>query len=220
MSASKGPPFRFYGRRQGKKQSRRQNDLLAELLPRLTPDPDHLPDGDIWLEIGCGGGEHIVSQAAANPDVTLLGCEPFLEGVAKTLTEIEERDLHNVLLHGDDARPLLEAMPEACIARTFILFPDPWPKTRHNKRRFINPENLDRLARVIRPGAGLRIGTDHMDYARWILRHLLDHPAFEWTAERADDWRQSPADHFETRYERKARDKGDRPVFFEFVRRA
>jgi len=219
-SRTGGPPFRFYGRRHGKKASPRQIGLIENLLPRLAPDPASLPEGPLWLEIGCGGGEHLCAQARANPDVTLLGCEPFLEGVAKTLTTIEEEGIGNILMHGDDARPLLEALPEACFDRGFILFPDPWPKTRHNKRRFVSRENLDRLARVLKPGAPLRIGTDHMDYARWILAHLLAHDSFDWTAERADDWRIAPADHFETRYERKARNKGDKPVFFEFVRRA
>jgi tRNA (guanine-N7-)-methyltransferase len=218
--AAKGPPFRFYGRRHGKKASPRQLKLMETVLPRVTPDPASLPESPLWLEIGSGGGEHLVRQALAHPDVTIIACEPFLEGVAKTLTAIEEQSISNILLHGDDARPFLEALSPGCIDRCFVLFPDPWPKSRHNKRRFIGPDNLDRLARILKPGAHLRIGTDHMDYARWILAHVLAHPAFEWTAERADDWRLSPADHHETRYERKARDKGDKPLFFEFVRRA
>lgn len=218
--AGKGPPFRFYGRRHGKKASPRQIGLIENVLPRITPDPSDLPGRPLWLEIGSGGGEHVVAQARANPDITIIACEPFLEGVAKTLTAVEEQAIGNLLLHGDDARPFLEALPEDCIDRCFILFPDPWPKTRHNKRRFIGPENLDRLARIMKPGARLRVGTDHMDYARWILAHVLAHPAFLWTAQKADDWRRAPADHVETRYERKARDKGDTPLFFEFVRRA
>lgn len=218
--AGKGPPFRFYGRRHGKRASPRQQRLIDEFLPRMAPDPAALPEGNIWLEIGSGGGEHLVAQALAHPEVTFIACEPFLEGVAKTLSVIEEQVIRNVLLHGDDARPFLEALPEACIDRCFILFPDPWPKTRHNKRRFVSTENLDRLARIIRPGATLRIATDHMDYARWILAYVLAHPAFEWTAECADDWRRAPADHVRTRYQQKASDKGDRALFFEFVRRA
>lgn len=216
---AKGPPFRFYGRRRGKPPSPRQQRLLDELLPRLTPDPGNLPDGPLWLEIGSGGGEHLTAQAARNPDITLIGCEPFLEGAAKTLSVIETDGLDNIRLHADDARPFLEGMPAHCIDRAFILFPDPWPKLRHHKRRIVSNENLDRLARIIKPGAPLRIATDHMDYARWILSHMLAHPGLEWTAERADDWRLPPADHVETRYERKARDKGDLPLFFDFRRR-
>lgn len=216
----KGPPFRFYGRRHGKKLSRRQERLLDEVLPGLTCDPAHLPEGDIWLEIGSGGGEHLIARAEANPEVTLIGCEPFIEGVAKTLTAIDERGLTNVRLLADDARPFLEAMPPASVSQAFVLFPDPWPKSRHNRRRFIEPDNLDRLARVLKPGAELAIATDHMDYARWILAHVLAHAAFDWTADRADDWRLPPAGHFETRYERKARDRGDKPLFFQFLRRA
>lgn len=218
--AAKGPPFRFYGRRHGKKASPRQQRLIDELLPRVAPDPDNLPEGPVWLEIGSGGGEHLVAQAQARPDVSFIACEPFLEGVAKTLTAVEEQNIGNIRLHGDDARPFLEALPPACIDRAFILFPDPWPKTRHNKRRFVGAENLDRLARILKRGAPLRIATDHMDYARWILGHVLAHPAFEWTAECADDWRLPPADHVRTRYEQKARDKGDLPLYFEFARRA
>ncbi|WP_416897043.1 MAG: tRNA (guanosine(46)-N7)-methyltransferase TrmB [Minwuia sp.] len=215
-----GPPFRFYGRRRGKRPSRRQEELLESLLPQLGPDPARLPEGTLWLEIGAGGGEHLCAQAAKNPDVTLIGCEPFLEGVAKTLATVEEQELGNVRLHAEDARPFLEALPEASIERCFLLFPDPWPKLRHHKRRFVNPANLDRLARVIRPGGQFRIATDHMDYARWILPRMLAHPAFEWTAERADDWRCPPADHVTTRYQQKAEEKGDWPLFFDFLRGA
>lgn len=218
MAASDGPPYRFYGRRRGKRLSPRQESLVETLLPKLSPAPESLPAGPVWLEIGSGGGEHLVARAAARPDITLIGCEPFLEGVAKTLGAIEDEGLDNVRLHADDVRPLLDAMPDGCIDRCFILFPDPWPKLRHHKRRIVSRENLDSLARVMKPDAELRIATDHMDYARWILRHLLDHPAFNWPAERADDWRLPPDDHVRTRYESKALAKGDRPVYFRFRR--
>ncbi len=215
-----GPPFRFYGRRHGKKPSARQEDLVENLLPKVAIDPANLPDTPLWLEIGCGGGEHLIGRALANPDITLLGCEPFMEGVAKILTQVHERTLTNVRVHADDARPLLEDLPTECIDRAFILFPDPWPKRRHNKRRFISNANLDRLARIMKPGSHVGIATDHMDYARWILAHFLDHPVFDWTAERADDWRLAPEGHVQTRYQQKGLEKGDAPVFFDFVRRA
>lgn len=218
MGRADGPPYRFYGRRRGKRLSPRQERLIDELLPGLAPDPSRLPEGPLWLEIGSGGGEHLTAQAAAHPDVTLIGCEPFLEGVAKTLGAIEDEGLENVLLLDDDVRPLLDGLPDASLDRCFILFPDPWPKLRHHKRRIVSRENLDSLARVLKPGAELRIATDHMDYARWILRHLLVHPAFDWPARRPDDWRLPPAGHRRTRYEAKALEKGDRPLYFRFTR--
>lgn len=218
------PTFRFYGRRHGKRLSPRQLALLDEVLPRLAPvvDGDRLvelpPHRVLWLEIGFGGGEHLLAQAAAHPEKLLVGCEPFVEGVAKALSGIVDRGLDNVLIHAEDARPLLELLPRAAVERVFVLFPDPWPKRRHHKRRFVSRDNLDRLARVMAPGAILRVATDHMDYARWILAETLAHPAFEWTAETADDWRRPPPDHVTTRYEAKLL-AGSRPLFFEFRRR-
>ncbi|PJK29788.1 tRNA (guanine(46)-N(7))-methyltransferase TrmB [Minwuia thermotolerans] len=218
MGRADGPPYRFYGRRRGKRLSPRQERLIDDLLPRLAPDPARLPAGPLWLEIGSGGGEHLTAQAADHPEATLIGCEPFLEGVAKTLGMIEDEGLGNVLLLDDDVRPLLDGLPDSSVDRCFILFPDPWPKLRHHKRRIVSRENLDSLARVLKPGADLRIATDHMDYARWILRHLLAHPDFDWPAERPGDWRLPPAGHRRTRYEAKALEKGDRPLYFRFTR--
>jgi len=225
LSGRDGPRFRFYGRRHGKRLSPRQLSLIEDLLPDLAPLTDgtrlvDLPAGrPLWLEIGFGGGEHLLAQAAARPDALLIGCEPFIEGVAKALGGIADGGLDNVLVHADDARPLLEALPAGVLSRVFLLFPDPWPKRRHHKRRFVSPENLDRLARAMAPGATLRVATDHMEYGRWILAEALAHAGFEWTAERADDWRRPPGDHVTTRYEAKLL-TGHRPVFLEFRRTA
>jgi tRNA (guanine-N7-)-methyltransferase len=214
-------PYRFYGRRQGKKRSERQQHLLDDLLPRVAVDAASVGSESrpVWLEIGFGGAEHLLGQARANPDILLIGCEPFLEGVAKALDGIEGEGLRNVRLHAEDVRPLLDSLPDRLLDRVFILFPDPWPKTRHHKRRLVSTATLDKLARLMRDGARLRIATDHMDYARWILFRGLRHPAFEWTAERVADWLDVPSDHVTTRYQSKLL-AGSRPVFLEFRRRA
>ena len=172
------------------------HDLLPRLAVDLTkPAPAHLaslfvaPVRDVWLEIGFGGGEHLLWQATHNPDVGIIGCEPFEEGVVKALAAIEDGGLANVRIHPDDARELLRWLPDACLRRAFILFPDPWPKKKHVKRRLINSALLDALARVLKPGAELRVATDIGDYARTILLAALAHPAFIWTAKRPSDWR-------------------------------
>ncbi len=213
-------PYRFYGRRQGKKRSERQQHLLDDLLPRVAVDAACVgtESRPVWLEIGFGGAEHLLGQARANPDILLIGCEPFLEGVAKALDGIEGEGLRNVRLHAEDVRPLLDSLPDRLLDRVFVLFPDPWPKTRHHKRRLVSTATLDKLARLMRDGARLRIATDHMDYARWILFRGLRHPAFEWTAERVADWLDVPSDHVATRYQSKLL-AGSRPVFLEFRRR-
>ncbi|MEO5335709.1 MAG: tRNA (guanosine(46)-N7)-methyltransferase TrmB [Magnetospirillum sp. WYHS-4] len=206
----------WYGRRQGHKLKPGRARLVDTLLPRLRVpvpagggvlDPAGLfsrPLADLWFEVGFGGGEHLAEQAKAHPDIGFIGCEPFVNGVASLLHLIDEGDLDNVRLLDDDARPLLTALPEASIGRLFVLFPDPWPKRRHHRRRFVSPPNLDLMARVLKDGAELRFASDHMDYVRWTLFHAGRHPAFEWTAERPDDWRRRPADGFPTRYEAKA----------------
>jgi tRNA (guanine-N7-)-methyltransferase len=176
--------------------------------------------GEIWLEVGFGRGEHLAWQAEHNPGVGIIGCEPFINGVAGLLQKVDEDNLTNVRILHEDARLLLEALPDASISRFFLLFPDPWPKTRHHKRRFISPQNLAQLARVLKDGAEFRFGTDHMDYCRWALAHLMDHPDFEWTAEGPGDWRERPADWPPTRYESKAAAKGLKSAYLTFRRRA
>ena len=146
-----------------------------------------------------------------------LGAEPFVNGVASAVRHVHERRLESVRLHQGDVRDLLAVLPDASVARAFILFPDPWPKARHHKRRLIQPEFIEELGRVLRPGAALRFATDWRDYAAWTLERMLKSPVFEWTAQRAGDWRAPPADHVTTRYETKR--LGDcAPVFLEFVR--
>ncbi|WP_460020143.1 tRNA (guanosine(46)-N7)-methyltransferase TrmB [Magnetospira thiophila] len=204
-------------------QQQRVDDLLPRLRLDLSGplDPAALfprPMTELWLELGFGGGEHLAAQAAARPDVGFIGCEPFMNGVARCLADLEARGLDNVRLLDDDARKVFDVLPDASLDRVFVLFPDPWPKARHAKRRFIVPANLDLLARVMKDGAELRVASDHMSYIRWALGHLMDHPAFQWTARRPTDWRTRPADGQQTRYESKALARGDRCVYLTFTR--
>jgi len=223
------PDLRSYGRRRGRKPSPRQAALLARELPRVAirlsqPAPAWLgelfspPVAEVWLEIGFGGAEHLIWQARANPRVGCIGCEPFADGVVKALSAIVQANLANVRLYAEDARPLLRWLPDAGIARTFILFPDPWPKKRHHKRRLVSPATLAELARVMRPGAELRVATDVGDYARSILLAVRQQQSFRWTAERPADWRERGADWPPTRYEQKALMQGRRCTFFRFLR--
>lgn len=219
------PPLRSYGRLKSRPIKPRQAALVETRLPALR-----IPEGPIdpavlmpraaetWLEIGFGGGEHMAAQAARRPDVLILGAEPFTNGVASAVRHIDEQGLANVRLHDADVRDLMARLPDASLARVFILFPDPWPKARHNKRRLIQPETVADLARLLRPGGALRFASDWADYVDWALLRITSNPAFAWTAERADDWRRPPADHVTTRYEEKR--LGDcAPVFLDFVRR-
>ena len=215
-------PLRSYGRIKSRAIKPRQAGLLETLLPRLAVDlgapGEALGQGEAWLEIGFGGGEHLAEQAARRPDVRLLGAEPFLNGAASALRHLDARKLTNVRLHVGDARDLLAAVPDGRLARVYILFPDPWPKARHRKRRLVQPGFAAELARVLAPGGRLRFATDWADYADQALAVLRAQPALAWTARRADDWRSPPADHATTRYEEKR--LGDcAPVFLDFARR-
>jgi tRNA (guanine-N7-)-methyltransferase len=214
-------PLRSYGRITSRPIKPRQAGLMETLLPQIAidlSDPVGGWIGPVWLEIGFGGGEHMAAQAARAPEVRILGAEPFVNGVASAVRHVEEQGLTaNVRIHHGDARELALALPDACIERVFILFPDPWPKTRHHKRRIVQPELLAELARVMQPGGRLRFATDWADYADWTLERVLKSGLFAWPAERADDWRRPPADHVTTRYEEKR--LGDcAPVFLDFVR--
>ncbi len=189
------------------------------LFERSAGDPVLGPVGEVWLEIGFGGGEHLAAQAEAHPDIGFIGCEPFMNGVARLMSDIDKRGLRNIRVHSDDARDLMDALPEASITRCFILFPDPWPKARHNNRRIVSRENLDALARVLSDGAELRLASDHMEYVRWMLFHILRHGAFEWLCRGPENWRRRPADAAPTRYEEKALARGDACVYLRFRRR-
>ncbi|HUA50649.1 MAG TPA: tRNA (guanine(46)-N(7))-methyltransferase TrmB [Candidatus Sulfotelmatobacter sp.] len=173
-----------------------------------------------WLEIGFGAGEHLAWQALAHPEVGLIGCEPFVNGVAAALARIEASKIANLRIWPEPAAPLLDVLPAASLERVFVLFPDPWPKVRHHKRRFVQRANLDRLARLMIDGGELRLVTDDPDYCRWMLAQLIDHGAFAWLARRPADWRERPADWPPTRYERKARAADRAPVYLRFARRA
>jgi len=230
-----GAPWRnFYGRRHGKTLRNSQREYLESDLRRLAvPDVgwDENPDrrkidltqlfGDgrpVWLEIGFGGGEHMVHQAALHPEVGLIGCEPFINGVAMLLGKIREAGVENLAIHPGDVRDLFDVLPDASIARAFLLYPDPWPKKRHHRRRFVNPEFLDPLARVMQPGAILRVATDIEDYVRQTLEQLTRHPDFEWLAQGPDDWRKPWNDWQSTRYEIKALREGRKPHYLTFRR--
>ncbi|MBT4769073.1 MAG: tRNA (guanosine(46)-N7)-methyltransferase TrmB [Rhodospirillaceae bacterium] len=233
----KAPQRRLYGRRLGRPLRPTRRDLINTLLPELTVpivegvgaegagtlDPATLFAAgensallESWLEIGFGCGEHLAAQAQAHPEIGFIGCEPFMNGVATLLAHISALGLGNIRFHPDDARLLLEALKESSISRAFILFPDPWPKKRHWKRRIVAPETLDQLARVMVEGAELRLASDHSDYVEWMLDHLTDHPAFELV----QDGRARPADWPPTRYEAKAQAAGRECVYLSFRRRS
>ena len=221
----------FYGRRKGQTLSTRQKRLLDDVLPcvsfathsieagRLNPSTlFEAPPSKVWLEIGFGKGEHLALQAKAHPEIGFIGCEPFINGVAGLVTKIHEQALQNIRIYPDDARHVLLALQPKCIDRVFLLHPDPWQKPRHAKRRFVSDANLEALARVMKKGAELRIGTDHPTFMAWTMVHMQDCPDFTWTAERAADWRNPPADWFETRYAKKAQKTDRNCVYLTFIR--
>jgi tRNA (guanine-N7-)-methyltransferase len=217
---------RLYGRRTGHKLRQGQAALVEELLPRLAvpatgPLTSHTLFGDdrpLWLEIGFGRGEHLGAQAEANPAVGLIGCEPFLDGVVGALMEVRDRGLTNVRLHNGDALDVIDRLPDASVDRVFLLHPDPWPKARHAKRRFVNPGPLDLVARILKPGGEFRLGTDHPVYCRWAMMQMDRRRDFEWLATRPADWQQRPDDWPQTRYEAKARRLGHEVWYFRFRR--
>ena len=228
------PRRNFYGRRFGKKLRQGQaglvNGLLTELAPagfRWDENPDRqtldlkalYPDArEIWLEIGFGGGEHMLAQAQANPDVRIIGAEPFINGVAKLLAAIKRAGVTNLAVTDADARDVMDVLAPGSIARAFLLYPDPWPKSRHHKRRFMNPAQLSQLARVLAKGAHLRVATDIEDYVRHSLEVADQEPNFAWTAEGPSDWREPWADWPSTRYEQKALRENRTPHYLTFER--
>jgi tRNA (guanine-N7-)-methyltransferase len=233
---------KLYGRRKGPRLTAHKEELRRTLLPRLAlklefgrdprtyfaPPPCGKVEArsasgggpsvdDVWFEIGFGAGEHLIEQARTNPRIGLIGAEPYEAGVAKLLSKLAADPPANLRIHEGDARDIIEALPEASLGRVFILFPDPWPKTRHHKRRFIQMEMLDALARVMKPGAELRFASDDAGYTDWTLERVRAHPDFQWTAARAADWQTRPAGWPQTRYEAKA--LHGPPVYLRFLRR-
>lgn len=222
----------FYGRIKGKALKPAQDRYLSEDLPKLSvtgitreENPERVPldvtaiaDGrPLWLEVGFGGGEHLVHQALNNPDVNFVGVEPYINGVAMLLGKIRRAGVTNIRLHMGDARDLMDVLPENSVDRAFLLYPDPWPKARHHRRRFVTSEHLEPLARVVKSGATFRIATDIEDYVR---QALLEVPkaGFTWTAENAQDWQVAWGDWISTRYEQKALREGRTPHYLTFTR--
>ena len=233
MSDPKRPHRNFYGRIKGKTLKASQKTYIDEDLASLSPGPvsweenparsaldlETLFDGKpVWLEVGFGGGEHLVHQAAQNPDVGIIGAEPYINGVAMLLGKIRRAGVTNLAVHAGDARDLMDVLPVASISRAFLLYPDPWPKTRHHRRRFVTPEHLEPLARVLKPGAIFRVATDIEDYVRQTLEEV-PRCGFEWQAERPQDWREPWNDWLSTRYEQKALREGRTPHYLTFRRR-
>ena len=218
-------PLSSFGRRKGRNLRATKQGLVDTLLPRLsiaipegTLEPSSLFSGkdEYWLEIGFGGGEHLAHQAGLYPRVGMLGCEPYMNGFADLLKHIDAGKIDNIRIYTDDARTLVNHLPDSCLERVYILYPDPWPKSRHHKRRLVSTETLDGIARVLKKGGMLRLATDHEGYATWMLERLLPHPAFEWMAKEANDWLSPWPEWISTRYEQKA--LAGRPTYLEFKR--
>lgn len=233
MTKPTRPHRNFYGRIKGKQLKPAQKTYLDEDLASLSlgpvtwqENPDRTPldlkrrfDGrPVWLEIGFGGGEHLVHQAVENPQVGILGAEPYINGVAMLLGKIRRAKADNIAVFPGDARDLMDVLPEASIDRAFLLYPDPWPKARHHRRRFVTFEHLEPLARVLKPGAVFRVATDIEDYVRQTLQEVPQH-GFEWQATGPQDWRTPWDDWISTRYEQKALREGRTPHYLTFLRR-
>jgi tRNA (guanine-N7-)-methyltransferase len=229
---------RLYGRRKGRPLNARKSALLRDLLPAVQialPSPPPLEGGvrggvckfldlsvlfggklqSFNIEVGFGGGEHLAAQATQNPETGFIGCEPFVNGVASLLNHIDTKKLTNIRIFPDDARLLMDVLPDACLDRCFVLYPDPWPKKRHVERRFINPENLDRLARILKLGGDVRLATDVSSLADWMRENCVAHPSFSC----AYDGAAPPAGWVVTRYEQKGIAAGRSPVYLVYRRK-
>jgi tRNA (guanine-N7-)-methyltransferase len=223
------PQGSFFGRRKGHKLRLHQADLIDNLLPRLSldtgaPAPSGLaevfnrPIEDVRLEIGFGGGEHLIAEAIAFPDLGFIGCEPYVNGMAKILTQIETHNIGNIRLFAGDAAELLAWAPPRSLARIDLIHPDPWPKRRHWKRRFVQDATIAAMARVLKPHGEFRFVSDIDDYCAWTLVHLLRSPDFAWLAERAADWQSPWSGYTMTRYGRKAEREGRKAAYLRFQR--
>jgi tRNA (guanine-N7-)-methyltransferase len=224
---SSASPRAFFGRHKRHALKPRQAALFDSLLPRLgleltTPAPAELRTlfpravDEVRLEIGFGGGEHLIAQAQAHPNVGFIGTDAFLNGVAKALVAIDAHKLDNIRLFFGDASELLDWLPDAALARIDLLYPDPWPKRRHWKRRFVQDESLKRFARILKGRGEFRFATDIAGYADYVLMRILRSPDFLWIAECADDWRKPWEGFVRTRYEAKAIREGRTPAYFIF----
>jgi tRNA (guanine-N7-)-methyltransferase len=223
------PTRAFFGRRKGHPLRPHQAVLFETLLPRLALDLTATAPSDlrtlfadvdeVRLESGFGGGEHLIAEAERHPRAGFIGIEPFVNGMAKALAAIEQRKLGNIRLHHGDATELLSWLPQASLAGVDLLYPDPWPKRRHWKRRFVQDDSIAAIARLLRDGGEFRFATDIADYAAWTLVRLARSPDFTWTAERADHWRKPWAGWPGTRYEAKAKREGRTPCYLIFRRR-
>ena len=206
-----------YGRRKSRVLSQHQKYLLEKVLPKYLYSPDTYHSSPIInLEIGFGNGEHLLHRAMENPEQIFIGCEVYLNGIISLLQKIEKHNIKNIRFFQEDVRLLLEKLPKNSLTNTYILFPDPWPKKRHHKRRLINQETLTMLERVIAPGGRLIIATDWENYLEWILVNISAHGGFTFNANSADDWLNTPPNHIATKYEQKAVAEGRAPVFMEF----
>lgn len=217
----------FFGRRKGKPLRAHQDALLRSLLPRLRVSAEDVrsvrdfPEADAgerWLEIGFGGGEHLIRMAELHPSTRFIGCEVFVNGVAKLLAAIDQKALGNIRIFDEDASGFLRDLPDACFDRICILYPDPWPKFRQRKRRFMSPATVADLARVLRSGGELRFATDIDDYAGWTLSLMLSRDEFAWVCDSPDDWTAPYPDWISTRYETKARAAGRSTSYLTFKR--
>lgn len=225
------PEFKFFGRRIGRKIRKAKTTLLDAFLPELKFTT--ISNQTTYLEIGFGNGEHLAEQARRNPSINFIGAEVFKNGVANLLSIItgikEGSDLpekititqdrtDNIRIWDDDVRLLFKHLPDNSIDKIFVLFPDPWPKKKHADRRFVNPDNLKELHRILKPNGILRIATDHKVYKGWALRQTLLSGLFNWTATTSSDWRNEPSDWVQTKYQRKALREGRKPVFLDFIK--
>jgi tRNA (guanine-N7-)-methyltransferase len=212
------PYLSSFGRNRGRALRPYQQSLIGELLPRLVYRGQEQGFIKQSLEIGFGGGEHLAAQAACNPETLYIGCEPYVNGVAKLLVQIDQQKLRNIRIHMGDARQLVQQLDVAVLDEIFVLFPDPWPKTKQQKRRLVNAQTLAMLARAHRLEGRLLLATDHEDYAAWMLEQLQASPHYTWLAEREADWLNPPRDWVETKYQRKTSAEGRLPMFFECKR--
>lgn len=222
---------RVYGRRSGKSLKKTSALRFDQYYPKYSIELNdkggldyenlfsHNPE-KFWLEIGFGKGEHLSVQAKNNPNVGIIGCEPFINGVSGLIDHMDREKLENIRFYMDDARLLMDALPDEFLSRAFILFPDPWPKKRHHKRRIVSVGNIKVLSRLLKDGAELRIATDHHDYCRWIIARLLENPDFIWPAEHPDQWHKRTQDWPATRYEKKALKEGRKSSYLTFIRKA